>query len=111
MSVGEETTGSKKRVTWEQEGGSTDAKGLRAKRKAQEAFLDVDMHEEERIKMLKSDVEIEDGKKNSGPGRSEVVESALVLMMRQMQASTEALLAKAPAAAKDDGKPPASDKD
>eukprot|EP00961_Rhodomonas_salina_P053018 711094-Rhodomonas_salina.1 len=54
---------------------------------------------------------MEDGDKDSGSSRNNMVESALAVMMRQMQASTEALLAKAPAAAKDDGKPPASDKD
>eukprot|EP00961_Rhodomonas_salina_P064268 864183-Rhodomonas_salina.1 len=61
--------------------------------------------------MRKSYVESDNGYKASGPGRSNVVESALAVMMCQMQASTEALLAKAPAAAKDDGKQPASDKD
>eukprot|EP00961_Rhodomonas_salina_P049237 661170-Rhodomonas_salina.1 len=61
--------------------------------------------------MRKSEVDGDSGDKAFGLGRSDVVESALAVMMRQMQASTEALLAKAPAAAKDDGKPPASDKD
>eukprot|EP00961_Rhodomonas_salina_P064269 864183-Rhodomonas_salina.2 len=47
VSVGEEKTGSKKRVTWEQEGEKTSDTERGTKRKAHEEFIDVDTHEEE----------------------------------------------------------------